>query len=58
MRSFQDLLKDLATLKRKTVCLESSGAEFKQLTDGTALQRRVFELLFTPPATERDPGVA
>ena len=45
VQSFQDLLKDLSTLNRNTVRLESSGAEFKQLTEATALQRRVFELL-------------
>ncbi len=48
VQSFQDLLKDLATLNRNTVRLESSGAEFKQLTEATPLQRRVFELLSTP----------
>ena len=55
VQSFQDLLKDLSTLNRNTVRLESSGAEFKQLTEATALQRRVFELLSTPPASERGP---
>ena len=58
VQSFQDLLKDLATLNRNTVRLESSGAEFKQLTEATALQRRVFELLSTPPASERGPKAA
>lgn len=53
VQSFQDLLKDLATLNRNTVRLESSGAEFKQLTEATPLQRRVFELLSTPPSPER-----
>lgn len=48
VQSFQDLLKDLATLNRNTVRLESSGAEFSQLTEATPLQRRVFELLSTP----------
>jgi transposase len=48
VQSFQDLLKDLATLNRNTVRLESSGAEFNQLTEATPLQRRVFELLSTP----------
>ena len=48
VQSFQDLLKDLATLNRNTVRLESSGAEFHQLTEATHLQRRVFELLATP----------
>ena len=58
VQSFQDLLKDLSTLNRNTVRLESSGAEFKQLTEATALQRRVFELLSTPPASERGPKAA
>ncbi len=58
VQSFQDLLKDLATLNRNTVRLESSGAEFKQLTEATALQRRVYELLSTPPASERGPKAA
>jgi hypothetical protein len=48
VQSFQDLLKDLATLNRNTVRLESSGAEFNQQTEATPLQRRVFELLATP----------
>jgi hypothetical protein len=48
VQSFQDLLKDLATLNRNTVRLESSGAEFNQQTEATFLQRRVFELLATP----------
>ena len=58
VQSFQDLLKDLSTLNRNTVRLESSGAEFKQLTEATALQRRVYELLSTPPASERGPKAA
>lgn len=58
VQSFQDLLKDLATLNRNTVRLESSGAEFKQLTEATPLQRRVFELLSTPPSPERGPKAA
>ena len=49
MQSFQDLLKDLATLNRNTVRLESSGAEFDQLTEATPVQRRIFELLATRP---------
>ena len=48
VQSFQDLLKDLATTNRNTVRLESSGAEFNQLTEATPLQRPVFELLATP----------
>ncbi len=48
VQSFQDLLKHLATLSRNTVRLESSGAEFNQLTEATPLQRRVFELLAPP----------
>lgn len=53
VQSFQDLLKDLATLNRNTVRLESSGAQFKQITEATLLQRRVFALLSTPPSPER-----
>lgn len=53
VQSFQDLLKDLATLNRNTVRLKSSGAQFKQLTEATPLQRRVFALLSTPPSPER-----
>jgi len=44
VQSFQDL----ATHNRKKVRLESSGAEFNQLTEATPLQRRVFELLAIP----------
>jgi len=58
VQSFQDLLKDLATLNRNTVRLESSGAEFKQLTEATPLQRRVYERLSTPPPSERGPKAA
>ena len=49
VQSFQDLLKDLATWNRNTVCLESSGAEFDPLTEATPVQRRIFELLATRP---------
>jgi len=49
VQSFQDLLKDLATLCRNTVRLEASGVEFSQLTESTPLQRRVFELIQTSP---------
>ena len=49
VQSFQDLLKDLATLNRNTVRLESSGAEFDQLTEATPVQRRIFELLAACP---------
>jgi transposase len=45
VQSFQDLLKDLATLSRSRLRLTGSGAEFHQLTESTTLQRRVFELL-------------
>lgn len=45
VQSFQDLLKDLATLSRHRVQLTSSGAEFPRLTESTALQRHVLELL-------------
>ena len=49
VQSFQDLMKDLATLNRTTVRLESSGAEFDQLTEATPVQRRIFELLAACP---------
>ena len=58
VQSFQDLLKDLATLNRTKVHLESSGAEFEKLTEATPLQRRVFERLSPPPPSERGPKVA
>ena len=45
VQSFQDLLKDMATLARNRICFESSESEFHQLTESTTLQRRVFELL-------------
>ena len=45
VQSFQDLLKDLATLCRHRMCLTSSGAEFGQLTESTNLQRQVLQLL-------------
>ena len=45
VQSFQDLLKDLATLCRNRMRLTNSDAEFQQLSESTPLQRRVFELL-------------
>jgi hypothetical protein len=45
VQSFQDLLKDLATLSRHRIALTSSGAEFPQLTESTPLQRHVLDLL-------------
>ena len=45
VQSFQDLLKDMATLCRNR--FESSENVFHQLTQSTALQRRVLELLAT-----------
>lgn len=47
VQSFQDLLKDLATLARNRIRFESSESEFYQLTESTTLQRRVFDLLST-----------
>ena len=47
VQSFQDLLKDMATLARNIIQLESSASKFYQLTESTTLQRRVFELLST-----------
>lgn len=45
VQSFQDLLKDLATLSRHIIRFESSTSEFHQLTESSSLQRRVFDLL-------------
>ena len=45
VQSFQDLLKDLATLSRNRIRLTSSDTEFLQLTESTTLQRHVLELL-------------
>jgi hypothetical protein len=45
VQSFQDLLKDLATLCRSSIRLESGAAEYRQLTESTALQREVLDLL-------------
>jgi len=47
VQSFQDLLKDMATLARNIIHFESSASEFFQLTESTTLQRRVFDLLST-----------
>ena len=47
VQSFQDLLKDMATLTRNSVRFESSATEFHQLTESTTLQRRALELLST-----------
>ena len=45
IQSFQDLLRDLATLSRHRIALTLSGAEFPQLTESTPLQRHVLDLL-------------
>ncbi len=45
VQSFQDLLKDLGTLCRNRVCLESSGVEFQQLSEATDSQRHALDLL-------------
>ena len=47
VQSFQDLLKDMATLVRNSIHFESSASEFLQLTESTTLQRRALELLST-----------
>jgi len=47
VQSFQDLLKDIATLTRNSIRFESSASEFHQLTESTPLQRRALELLST-----------
>ena len=45
MQGFQDLLKDMATLTRNSIRLESGAFEFHQLTESTPLQRPALELL-------------
>ena len=45
VQSFQDLLKDMATLCRSKVRLVTCGAEFEQLTVATEYQRHVLSLL-------------
>ena len=45
VQSFQDLLRDLATLCRCRLRLESSDAQYHQLTKSSATQRRALELL-------------
>ncbi len=45
MQSFQDLLKDMATLTRNRIRFDSSASEFHHLTESTTLQRRALELL-------------
>lgn len=47
VQSFQDLLKDMATLCRNRIRFESSENVFNQLTESTPLQRRMLELLST-----------
>jgi len=47
VQSFQDLLKDMATLTRNSIRFESSASEFHQLTESAPLQRRALELLTT-----------
>ena len=49
VQSFQDLLKVLATQCRVSYQLTTSKAQFHQLTELTALQRRAFELLRSTP---------
>ncbi len=45
VQSFQDMLKDLATLCRNRVQLTTTNTEFDQLTESTAYQRHVLTLL-------------
>lgn len=45
VQSFQDLLKDLATLTRNRIRVGEFGSEYDKLTMPTAYQRRVLELL-------------
>ena len=45
VQSFQDLLQDLSTLCRTRLRLESCEAEYQQLTESSATQRRALELL-------------
>jgi hypothetical protein len=46
VRSFQDLLRHLATLNRETITF--AGQHIEKITNPTPTQRRVFELLDTP----------
>jgi transposase len=45
VQSFQEMLKDLATLCRNRVRLSATNTEFDQLTDSTEYQRHVLTLL-------------
>jgi len=45
VQSFQDLLKDLATLTRNRIRISELGAEYEKLTRPTDHQRRVLDLL-------------
>lgn len=45
VQSFQDILKDLATVCRCRMQLPSSDAEYRQLTESSPSQRRALELL-------------
>lgn len=45
VQSFQDLLKDLATITRNRIRIAEYGTEYNKLTSPTAYQRHVLELL-------------
>jgi len=45
VQSFQDLLKDMATITRNRIRIPEYGAEYNKLTSPTDYQRRVLELL-------------
>ena len=45
VQSFQDLLKDLATLTRNRIRIAAYGTEYNKLTSPTAYQRHVLALL-------------
>ena len=45
VQSFQDLLRDMATLTRSRIQLSEYGAEYNKLTQPTAYQQHVLELL-------------
>lgn len=45
VQSFQDLLKDMATITRNRIRISEYGAEYNKLTSPTDYQRRVLELL-------------
>ena len=49
VQSFQDLLRDLATLAKDRVRVKGTGVEFDKLANATPLQQRAFDLLEVSP---------